>query len=481
MLSLQDNEILTRVGPGTPVGELMREYWVPALPSSEFPEPDSPPKRMRLLGENLVMFRDSAGKMGCFVESCPHRGASLFFGRNEETGLRCVYHGWKYDTTGACVDMPSEPAESNFKSKVRVKAYPCNDVNHLVWIYMGHREVPPPFPAFEVNTLPPENVSPPVIMMEESNWFQNLEGDTDSNHLDYLHSRLDAFRWRLFDEKPKEGSRPGPFQGVWSDKMPRLDVHFTDYGCFYSGRRRWDDEFNHRKVGDTTSYEWHRINQFIFPFHTMITGADQVSLRSFVPLDDNWAMLISQRGSLTEAIYDPRDEHQSPLETQIGFVERSSDPRTYFYTKANKHNDYLRDYEQERTNWVTGVPAIGNLQDRAMTELMSNEKGEVIYDRSREHLGSLDVMCIAVRRQVLKAAKTLRDTGVTPANVDNVQLDRVRHATVVLPEGADWVTQTQQIRQSDSGLPVAFDRKPLADLGLAPAEAPTDVPVVGGS
>ncbi len=199
-----------------------------------------------------------------------------------------------------------------------------------------------------------------------------------------------------------------------------------------------------------------------------------------MPLDDEWAMLISQRGSLTKAIYNPKDEHEGPLETQIGFEDRTSDPRTYFYTKANKHNDYLRDYEQERTNWVSGVPAIGNLQDRAMTELMSNEKGEVIYDRSHEHLGSLDIMCIAVRRQVLKAAKTLRDTGVAPANVDNVELDRVRHATVVLPAGADWVKETSLVRDASAGLPIAYEKRPLADLGLAPRDT-ADVPVVGGS
>jgi phenylpropionate dioxygenase-like ring-hydroxylating dioxygenase large terminal subunit len=314
MLSKEDNEILTRVGPGTPVGELMRQYWIPALPSSEFPAPDSTPKRMRLLGENLVMFRDTDGKMGCVVEACPHRGASMFFGRNEEGGLRCVYHGWKFDVTGACTDMPSEPAESNFKHKVRIRAYPCNDVNHMVWVYMGPRVVPPPFPAFEVNTLPPENVGPPSIMMEESNWFQNLEGDTDSNHLDYLHSRLDAFRWRLYGEAPAEGSRPGLFNTVWSDKIPRLDVRFTDYGVYYSARRTWDDEYNARRPGDTTRYEWHRINQFIFPFHTMITGGDTVSLRSFVPLDDEWAMLITQRGSLTQR-YDPAAAPPNPLET----------------------------------------------------------------------------------------------------------------------------------------------------------------------
>jgi len=243
-------------------------------------------------------------------------------------------------------------------------------------------------------------------------------------------------------------------------------VRFTDYGVFYSGRRAWDDEQNAKRPGDTTKYEWHRINQFIFPFHTMITGGDSVSLRSFVPLDDEWAMLITQRGSLTQT-FDHAKMPPNPLETQIGFVERTSNPRTYFYTKANRHNDFWRDFEVERTKQVCGVPAIGNLQDRAMTELMSNEKGEVIYDRSREHLGTLDVMCIAVRRQVLKAAKAFRDSGVLPPNVDDVSLDRVRHATVILPEGADWVAETERLRDADGGLPVAWEMRPLADTPIA--------------
>jgi phenylpropionate dioxygenase-like ring-hydroxylating dioxygenase large terminal subunit len=459
MLSVQDNELLTRVGPGTPMGELMRQYWTPALPSSEFPEPDSPPKRMRLLGENLVMFRDSSGRVGCVAEACPHRGASLFFGRNEEDGLRCVYHGWKFDVSGACVDMPSEPAESNFKSKVKARAYPTRDVNHMVWVYMGPREVPPPFPAFEINTLPPENVMPPSIMMEEANWLQNLEGDTDSNHLDYLHSRLDAYRLRMFGEQPAEPPGNGLFNMVWSDKIPRLDVRTTPYGCYYSAKRNWDAD---------PRYEWHRINQFIFPFHTMITGNDGVTLRSFVPLDDEWAMLITQRGSLTQRIHDMGVAAPINLEKSIGFVERTSDPRTYFYTKANKHNDYWRDHEAEKTKLVCGVPPVGNLQDRAMTELMSNDKGEVIYDRSHEHLGSLDVMVIAVRRQLLRAVKAMRDDGVLPPNVDDVSLDRIRHATVILPKGADWVAETEALRDSDAGMPVAWEMKPLRQPELEP-------------
>ena len=154
MLTREENELLTRVGPGTPMGNLIREYWIPALPSNEFPGPDSPAKRMRLLGENLVMFRDSDGNVGCFPESCPHRGASLYFGRSEEGGLRCIYHGWKFDVNGNCLEMPSEPETSNYRDKVHIRNYPCRDVNHMVWVYMGVRETPPPFPAFDVNLIP---------------------------------------------------------------------------------------------------------------------------------------------------------------------------------------------------------------------------------------------------------------------------------------------------------------------------------------
>src|SRR6267154_2477424 len=137
MLSKEDNELLCRVGPGTPMGELMRQYWLPAMLSSELPSPDSDPLRVMLLGEQLIAFRDSNGKVGLLANNCPHRGASLFFGRNEEVGLRCVYHGWKFDTDGTCVDMPNEPAESDFKSKVKAISYPCVEMAGVVWTYMG--------------------------------------------------------------------------------------------------------------------------------------------------------------------------------------------------------------------------------------------------------------------------------------------------------------------------------------------------------
>src|SRR2546423_589291 len=149
MLSQQENEILTRTGPGTLMGNLFRRFWIPALVPDELPEPDCPPIRFRILGEDLIAFRDSEGKAGFLAQACPHRGASLFFGRNEESGLRCVYHGWKFDVTGQCVDMPSEPAESNFKAKIQATAYPAAEQGGLVWIYMGPKDKQPRLPQYE--------------------------------------------------------------------------------------------------------------------------------------------------------------------------------------------------------------------------------------------------------------------------------------------------------------------------------------------
>ena len=443
MLSREENELLCRVGQGTPMGELLRQYWIPALPSHEFAEPDSPPKRMTIMGENFVMFRDSDGRMGALAEACPHRGASMYFARNEECGLRCPYHGWKFDVNGTCVDVPTERSDSkvrlHLQETVRARSYPCYEAAHMVWVYMGPRITPPPFPQFPLLELPPENVLPPSIMMEEANWVQNMEGDLDSAHLDFVHRRLtkDA-------EAPKLG-----IQGFWNPdpEPPRLDVVRTDYGCFYTAMRA---------LGDGS--DWHRMNQFIFPFHTMISVGPVVGLRSFVPIDDHHAMLISQSGNPTAAVTaDEIAAARDPFAAVGGYEERTNDPRSYFFTKANKRNDYWRDLEMEKDRMYNGIPFVLNLQDRAMTELMCGPGDEPLYDRTQEHLGSSDAMVIAVRRQLISAAVALRDEDKVPANLDNPGLDRVRAATLVLPEGADWQALSAAARDADSGAPVAAD------------------------
>ena len=154
MLSREENERITQVGPETPMGQTLRRYWIPALMSRELPEPDCPPVRVQLLGESLVAFRDSEGQLGLLDELCPHRLASLYFGRNEECGLRCVYHGWKFDVEGRCVDMMNEPAENDFKHKITTTAYPTIDMGGIIWAYMGPAELQPPPPKFAWTQVP---------------------------------------------------------------------------------------------------------------------------------------------------------------------------------------------------------------------------------------------------------------------------------------------------------------------------------------
>src|SRR5579859_5577327 len=226
MLSREENELLTRVGPGTPMGAFLREYWLPALLSSELPAPDSDPVRVVLLGEKLIAFRDSSGRVGLMAHSCPHRGASLFFGRNEESGLRCVYHGWKFSIDGTCVDMPNEPAESDFKQKVRAVAYPTRERGGVVWAYMGPREVPPPLPDIPANMV--EHGTQLFAFQIEGNWLQILEGDIDTTHASFLH----------YGGLRAEDQPPGTFSEYQlRHRHAAFEVVDTEAGAVYGARR----------------------------------------------------------------------------------------------------------------------------------------------------------------------------------------------------------------------------------------------------
>jgi phenylpropionate dioxygenase-like ring-hydroxylating dioxygenase large terminal subunit len=250
MLTREDNERVTRVGPGTPMGNLMRQYWVPALLSRELPSADSDPVRVLLLGEQLIAFRDTNGMVGLVQNNCPHRGASLFFGRNEESGLRCVYHGWKFNAAGECVDMPNEPAESDFKSRVRAVAYPTQERGGIVWAYLGPRTTPPPLPDLEANMLP-DGQGVVQAVLRDCNWLQALEGDIDTSHLAFLHH----------GSKTTSDYREGTFAYyAVKDRAPRYQVVDTEYGAMYAA---------YRPAGEGQDY-W-RYAQFLFPFYVMIS------------------------------------------------------------------------------------------------------------------------------------------------------------------------------------------------------------------
>jgi phthalate 4,5-dioxygenase oxygenase subunit len=436
MLSSDDNDLLCRVGSGTIMGDLVRQYWIPALMSSELPEADGAPVRVRLLGENLIAFRVTSGKVGLIQNHCPHRGASLFFGRNEEEGIRCVYHGWKFDCEGACVDMPSEPAESTFKSKVRARAYPCVERNGIVWTYMGSRPTPPPLPDIEPNLLPTDQVVVQKVL-RECNWFQALEGDVDTSHLGFLH---------LGAVKP-EDTKPGSFEYyLVADRAPRYDVVDTEFGTSYGCYR----------PAETDTYYW-RIAHFLFPFYTMIpTGilGMQILVRAWVPVDDGHVMFWSigvprtreGRGATGGAIAMQGGGRAAAAAGGLagghGFLPDTTDWLGAFRLAQHKDNDYRIDREAQRTTSFTGIAGI-HQQDQAITESMGT-----IIDRTQEHLGSSDAMVIRTRRRAINAAKALRDRGEVPPGVDDPKVYRYRSGGVILPREADWLEATKELRQA---------------------------------
>ena len=443
MLSREDNELMCRVGPGTPMGNLFRQYWMPVLFSWEL-EADGPPRKMRLLGEDLVAFRDSEGQVGLLEANCPHRGASLFFGRNEECGLRCVYHGWKFDVTGQCVDMPSEPAESNFKHKVQATAYPCVERAGLVWTYMGPRETPPPLPDLEFTLLPDDHVSIGKNL-QDCNWMQGLEGNIDSSHLSFLHTRLTA------DGDAGFGAAGG--RGLYfNDKAARMEVTLTDGGVMYAAGRE-----------EQPGMMYWRVTQFLMPMYGMFAPVSptECPLQWWIPLDDEHVMKWDVRWNPTRPLT-AEERARFTAEDPGGYVPERSDPLYQWRLAADQSNDYLTDQEAQSLRRFSGIPSI-NLQDKAVLESMGP-----IIDRTREHLGTADAMIIQVRRRLINAAKALRDHGTVPPGVDEAELYRVRSATVIVPKGQDWRNTAQDYLRAFTELPVLSAEAQLAAGRIAP-------------
>jgi nitrite reductase/ring-hydroxylating ferredoxin subunit len=418
MLSREDNELLCRIGPGTAMGDLMRQYWLPAALSSELPEPDGSPLRVRLLGESLIAFRASSGTVGLVQNNCPHRGASLFYGRNEGDGLRCVYHGWKFDARGRCVDMPSEPPESNFRQKVCARAYPCVERAGLVWAYLGPRPTPRPMPELEPIMGPDCRIQ---VYQRECNWMQALEGDIDTCHTVYLH---------LGGVEPEDVPAGSWARYALGDRAPRYAVTDTDFGVMYGA---------YRPAEADTDY-W-RIASFLFPFYAMVpTGVLglEVRVRAWVPMDDGHTLAITiSRNAPPQGRHVGRQVVEAP-ET----LPNTTDWYGRFRCVADAGNDYLIDRKAQKTTSYTGIGSIF-LQDQAVTESM----GE-IYDRTDEHLGTSDLMVIRTRKRLIDAARALRDTGKVPPGVDDPGVYATRSGGVILPRGADWLEATRELRRA---------------------------------
>jgi phenylpropionate dioxygenase-like ring-hydroxylating dioxygenase large terminal subunit len=394
MLSRKDNEFLTRVGSGTPVGTLFRRFWLPALLSQELPEPDCAPIRLRLLGEDLVAFRTTSGQPAVLDAYCPHRNANLFWGRNEEEGLRCVYHGWKFDANGSCVDMPNEPPRARFAEKIRQTAYPAVDKAGVIWIYMGPPELQPRIPELEW-TLVPEanrNVSKRI---QACNWLQNLEGEVDSSHANFLHAQLGPDRRPIRNDERDE------------DLHPVFSVLETAYGLAICARR--DD--------GPDKYYW-RITPFMLPAYTIIPGryGDAYTFTGAVPCDDTSMIGITATWST---------EHPVP---QRPFVVVDAG----YVPLQNKGNDYLIDRQAQKTVSYTGIKGV-RVQDMAVQE---DQRGP-ISDRVREHLGSSDTGVIATRRRIMRQAQALQ-RGVEPPQTAAPEVYRLRSLAMLAERSVAW-------------------------------------------
>lgn len=390
---------LTRVGPGTPMGTLMRQYWVPVAKSSEL-KPDGDPVRLMILGEKLLGFRDSEGRVGILDHRCPHRCASLFLGRNEESGIRCVYHGWKFDVSGNCVDMPSVPPHQSFKEKVHAKAYRTAERHGLIWVYMGEdQDNPPALPMIEANLVEDNEI---WCLQRDCNWLQALEGDIDTSHVGFLHVGS------LTIDDLDEGH---PMRPTILNRAPEYAVSNTEWGTMYGGYRPNDDG----------ARSW-RVAHFMFPFWTQTPNnrfASRAIARAWVPMDDEHSMLFDITCGVDEGnpAYSSTLKTGEPLFAPFEYAPRTTDWFGRWRCVDDSRNDWGIDRESQRHGTqYTGIANI-TMQDQAVTESMGP-----IVDHSYEHLAPTDQMIARTRRRLIQAVDAMRDKAALPPGARDPQI-----------------------------------------------------------
>jgi phthalate 4,5-dioxygenase len=426
-----ESELLTRVGPGTPMGRLMREYWFPAALSEEL-KADGEPVRLKLLGEQLIAFRDSSGRIGVMDHRCPHRCASLFYGRNEENGLRCIYHGWKYDVDGNCLDQPNLPPHQVFKDKVKAKAYKAAERNGVIWVYMGARKEAPPMPMFEATLMPREEVRIGVVM-RECNYLQALEGDIDTSHFAFLHAGALDYQELM----------PG---STWyysmKNRTPEYSCEVTPWGTMYGAHRR----------AETDSTYW-RVAHFLFPFWTIPPDGDfstHIVARAWVPLDDTHCMFFiwSWLGTTPKArLLKTGEPIPGANFGQHNMLPNTTDWLGRFRLGTNTGNDYMIDRAAQRSGKsFSGLHNI-TLEDQCMTESMG-----AIVDHTFEHLAPSDVMIGVTRRRMLQVLRDYTENEAVPPGVDNAEaMLGARGGDFVAPDNLDFKgAYEREMRQSQN-------------------------------
>lgn len=417
MLTREENDLLTRVEGDAPMGQLMRRYWIPVCLSEEVGEADGAPVAARVLGEDLVAFRDTDGRLGVLDAHCPHRRASLVLGRNEEGGLRCLYHGWKMDVEGNVLEMASEPASSGLCSKVKHTAYPCEEAGGFVWAYMGPRESMPPFEAPAFAPTPTARVSI-VKVHVDANWAQILEGAIDSAHSSSLHS-TDMPPARVDGAKATGKAWPRPS----TDKAPRLQLQHTPFGFRYAAIRR--------PIMNSATHDYIRVSLFVAPFTVLIPPNNLYNLANVnVPCDDT---------STTFYFIAWSDQPGGGIDVEAWRKFCGAQPGVdldhRWRKKRNQDNFYLQDRQAMKLGNFTGIRGIP-MQDMAMWETMGP-----IADRSKERLGASDLAIVEFRRVMVEAARAFgRGEPAIGTSEPRVPRAKLRSFEGIVAKGTDWRT-----------------------------------------
>jgi phthalate 4,5-dioxygenase oxygenase subunit len=419
MLTAEENELLTRVEGGAPMGRIMRGHWLPACLSEELPEADGDPVRVRLLGEDLVAFRDSKGRVGLLGEKCIHRKASLFYGRNEECGLRCLYHGWKFGVDGLVLETPTE-SRDGYVGRLKHKSYPVHEAAGFVWTYMGSAEgedsenIPeftPPVFASELGR-PGAKISIVKILID-CNWAQILEGAIDSSHSSLLHSS-DMVPVQIEGAQATDESWYRPSE----DTSPRIQVERTEYGFKYAAiRRPFENEETHQYI---------RTTLFIAPYSVHIPPNDRYRISLMhVPCDDTHTAFyfIAFGGEKTP----DTETWRKFCAAQVG-VDLD---KTYRHLRTPQNN-YLQDRKAMKTKSWSGVPGIPN-QDIIMWETMGP-----IVDRSTDRLGTSDGAIAQFRKMMVEAARKVEDDGTIIGAAEAHRQINLRSYEGIVPKTADW-------------------------------------------
>ena len=383
MLSATDNAYLNSSEPDTPMGNYLRCHWHPVALSEEVAKPDCAPIRLKVMGEDLLLFRDSKGKTGLIEPFCAHRGADLFFGRNEECGIRCIYHGWKYDIHGNCIDMPNVPKDAAYHGKIKIKAYPTQEFADMVWAYMGPPDIQPfEVPQLEAGLVPPSHryVTKRLV---ECNWTHSMEGALDTAHFSFLHMPAPAFRK---DDSSNIAADESRIRWLRNDPAPRFKIIDHEVGFLIGGARNADP-------GD---HYW-RLTQYMLPTHSITPSAmpnETYYGYSWVPIDDYSCWMYVYAWHPDQAISD--EERKKYIKGGYGqFAELGPG----YVPLRNRSNSYLMSREEQKTISFTGIRGIAE-QDQ-----MAQESQGYMIDRTKENLSPTDVGIIRFRKLLLQEAK----------------------------------------------------------------------------